>query len=64
MASRLMKSGNVSHHSGYREFLVDTDADIAILPSTSDEIAWGAVAFVVGSGNVYILNSQYIWVVI
>ena len=64
MAIRTMASGNMSRHSGYREFFVDTDADIASLPSKADEIAWGAVAFVIASGNVYILNSEFNWVVI
>ena len=59
-----MQSGSTSRHPGYKEYYVDTDADIASLPSSEDEIAWGAVAFVIASGNVYVLNSEYIWVVI
>ena len=63
MATRLMGSGGTSRHPGYREFFVDNEEDIAALPSTPDEIAWGAVALVIETGNVYILNSKYIWVV-
>ena len=64
MATRLMGSGNSSRHSGYREFFVDDESDIATLPSTPAEIAWGAVALVIATGNVYILNSKYAWVML
>jgi len=58
-----MKSGNVNHHPNYREFLLDTPEDVVSLPSI-EEVAWGATAFVISTGDVYILNSKGDWVVI
>jgi len=56
MATRLMGSGSTARHPGYREFFVDDEADIEMLPSTPEEIAWGAVALVIATANVYILG--------
>ena len=61
MAIRIMGSGNNTRHSGYREYLVDTPADLASLPSTPDEIAWGATAEVISTGDTYVLNSEFFW---
>lgn len=62
MAVRIMVSGNMQRHSGYREFFVDTVADVATLPNTPEEIMWGAVCLVLQDSSVYVLNSQYQWV--
>jgi len=62
MATRLMGSGSTARHPGYREFFVGEESDIATLPSTPEEIAWGAVALVIATSNVYVLNSKYKWV--
>ena len=64
MSTRVMVSGNVNHHPGYREFIADTDGDIASLPRTADVLVWGAKARVIETGNVYRLNSNYEWVLV
>ena len=64
MAARLMVVGNTMHHPKYKEFIVYSPSDIADLPTDPADISWGATAFVISTGDVYILNSKYVWVVI
>lgn len=58
--SILKQSDNVSPY--IVEYVVDTEADVALLP-TDGRSAWpGSTAIVTENASVYILNNQNIWV--
>ena len=46
------------------DILADTAADVSSLPTTEEDIAVGSSCLVIGTGDVYILNSQRQWVAI
>lgn len=69
------KAGSNSGSSRQIEFLMDSDADVSSLPTSSqngtkqqnDDVSHlkcgkGSVALSIGTGNVFILNSNDFWV--
>lgn len=44
------------------EFIADTEADVANLPTSEDEVEIGASCLVISTANVYMLNSSRTWV--
>jgi hypothetical protein len=48
----------------YTEFVVDTIADIATLPTSTKEVSIGSAAICIEDGEVYLLNSNGEWVMI
>ena len=47
----------------YSEFVCDSDADVASLPTTANkECAVGSMAFVPSTGNTYVLNGSGEWI--
>ena len=58
--SILKQSDNISPY--IVEYVVDTEADIALLP-TDGRQAWpGSTCIVIENSTVYMLNNQNIWV--
>lgn len=55
----LRQGGRVDYN--YKEFFVDTEADIASLP-TDNTVCPGSVAYVIDNGQVYILNNEKKWI--
>lgn len=47
---------------GVKDFIVDTPADIATLPTDLDKIKVGSQAFVISSSERFMLNSQGAWI--
>lgn len=47
---------------GIKEFIVDNKEDIANLPTNIPKIRVGSTAFVISSGDIYMLNSSGKWV--
>lgn len=45
-----------------KEFVADTEADVADLPTSSNEVDPGSTCIVVATSNVYMLNNQKEWV--
>ena len=58
MAFYLKQQSNKNDYN-YKEFIVDTDADIADLPT--EGIAPGSNCFVIETSTVYMLNNQNEW---
>lgn len=48
----------------YTEFVCDTIADVALLPTSPKEVAHGSAAICLENGEVYMLNGQGRWVMI
>lgn len=46
---------------GLKRFVLDTESDIADLPTTSGIIVPGSTAFVIATSATYILNNQRVW---
>ena len=49
---------------GQKEYFIDTDSDVASLPtstSTGEKAAKGSMAISIASGNLFILNSSDQW---
>lgn len=52
------------------EFIVDTPADVANLPTTItakggyEEVPFGSFCLVISTGDVYVLNSSNVWTII
>lgn len=44
---------------GLKEFVADTEADVALLPRNC---AMGSTCFVIKTGEAYMLNSEKVWV--
>jgi len=61
MAYRVMVTGD-RKHPRYKEFLCDDIADIAELSSDPRENAFGSMALVIATGDIYCLNSKREWV--
>lgn len=45
----------------YKEYFVDTEADIANLP-TDTSVCPGSIAYVIATGSVYVLNNEKQWI--
>lgn len=50
------------HAYGLKHYVVDTEADVATLPSNASTIIPGSTAFVIGTSTTYMLNNQREWV--
>ena len=44
-----------------RDYIADTEADVANLPTAEEDVDVGASCLVIESANVYMLNSQRVW---
>ena len=54
------QNDNVSAY--VKEFVAETEADVANLPTDKSEVYPGSTCIVTETSNVYILNPQYQWV--
>lgn len=57
MVGIMKTNGHVTYN--LKEFVVDTEADIKLLPL---DCAMGSTAFVINTGDVYMLNGKKEWV--
>ena len=57
MIGIMKDAGKVTY--GLKEYVVDTAAEVDLLPTNC---AMGSSAFVIETGEVYILNSEKVWV--
>lgn len=57
MVGIMKTNGHVTYN--LKEFVVDSETDIALLPL---ECAMGSTAFVIETGDVYMLNGKREWV--
>lgn len=46
------------------DFMADAAADVANLPTQEEDVAIGSSCLVIGTGDVYILNSQRSWIAV
>lgn len=46
------------------QYVIDTDADVDMLPVAKSDVAPGSTALVTTTGNQYILNNDYQWVLL
>lgn len=46
------------------DFMADTTSDVSSLPTEEADVAIGSSCLVIGTGDVYILNSQREWVAV
>lgn len=60
MISMYKQNDNISAYVA--KFVCDTEADIANLPTEKNKIYPGSTAVVAETGNLYILNASYSWV--
>lgn len=47
---------------GLKQFVVDTESDIATLPTLDPTLVPGSTAFVIATSNTYMLNNKRSWV--
>lgn len=47
---------------GLKQFVVDTESDIATLPTLDSMLVPGSTAFVIATSNTYMLNNKRSWV--
>jgi len=47
---------------GLKQFVVDTESEIATLPTVDPTLVPGSTAFVIATSNTYMLNNQRSWV--
>lgn len=53
-----IKQTNDNRDFDWEEFVIDTEADVADLPTNR---GWGSTAICIATGNVYMLNSNHEW---
>ena len=58
MAIKLLRQGSKTDYY-YKEWYIDTTAELKDLPIA--DAAPGSVAFIVNTGQVYILNNKKVW---
>lgn len=58
MESNGFKAISVDNDNNYKEFIVDTEADIEKLPTTR---YFGSCALCIETGDVYVLNTKGVW---
>ena len=47
---------------GLKQFVVDTESDVATLPTLDPTLVPGSTAFVIATSNTYMLNNKRSWV--